>query len=92
MVGKYSNEFTSSSNKDFEKKIATLEAKLTHKNEILVELMEVYIPIKNVWGPITGYWGCLSVRDQILNFITHWPPKNDFCFGVTFQKVNITNG
>jgi hypothetical protein len=51
---KYSNEFPSSSNKGFEKKIATLEAKLTHKNEILAELMEEYISLKNVRGPVTG--------------------------------------
>jgi transposase-like protein len=76
-----------------EQKVAALTAKLSHKDEVIAEIMEAHVALKNTWGGLNASWVEPDVRDAVIDFVDTWSEKTELptrrlvgWFGVSRSK------
>ena len=60
-----------------QREVDNLKAKLSQKDEVIYKLLTEHIALKKDCGEeLKVQWESVSVRDQIIDFISHWKQRN----------------
>src|SRR5437762_3264752 len=51
------------------------ENKLRCKDEVIAEIMADYIVLKKAWGKLSVTWVVHDIRDEVVDFVSHWTER-----------------
>ena len=83
---------TNSREKELERGVEALKAKLTKKDSVIAEISEEYVALKKVWGELTERWVPHDTRDTIVDFVRTWSERTEIPAARFITWIGVARG